>query len=155
MKATTILFVCEDNAGLSLMAEACLNATAPEGLRAFSAGPRPAPEMRRGLKAALCEAGFDTAGLEPKSWELFALPHAPAPDVVVFMTEASRGFSPPRWQNEPRELHWTLTKPDLSSHAQFHLRKALRDVRLAVDTALKNGDFCLAPALPQVFRAAS
>lgn len=155
MKATTVLFVCEDNAGLSLMAEACLNATAPESLRAFSAGPNPAGEIHRGLKAVLCEAGFETAGLEPKSWDFFALPHAPAPDVIVYMTDAARKFTPPRWQTEPCQLNWALEEPDLGSHAQFRLRKALREVRLAVGAALKRGDFGLTPALPQLFRAAS
>ncbi|MXN66774.1 low molecular weight phosphatase family protein [Stappia sp. GBMRC 2046] len=155
MKATTVLFVCEDNAGLSLMAEACLNATAPEGMRAFSAGPKPQREMRRGLKAVLCEAGLEASGLEPKSWDFFALPHAPVPDVLVFMTQAARRFRPPQWPSAPRELRWSLEEPDLHSHTQFRLCKALREVKHAVHSALKKGDFGLAPALPQVLLAAS
>lgn len=155
MKATTVLFVCEDNAGLSLMAEACLNATAPESMRAFSAGPRPQREMRRGLKAVLCEAGLETAGLKPKSWDFFALPHAPVPDVLVYMTEAALRSRSPQWPHRPRELRWSMEEPELRSHAQFRLCKALREVRLAVNAALKKGDFGLAPALPQALLAAS
>ncbi len=95
VKPTTILFLCEDNASLSPLAEAYFNHVSDGIFRAFSAGPKPAAHLNPAVALLLAELGIGAGGLGPKSWDLFALPHAPAPDRVVFLTEelAEIGFA--------------------------------------------------------------
>ena len=61
-----ILFLCEDNACLSLMAESMAKHMSPPKIRVFSAGIRPGripPEVRRVLQ----EIGVEQSGSSTKS----------------------------------------------------------------------------------------
>lgn len=106
--ATTILFVCSDNAGLSPMAEACLNAVSDGSLRAFSAGLAPASHLAPATARVLAENGIPSGGLVPKPWELFALPHAPTPDVVVALTPGVAAVTGRIWPGPTRHVSWSL-----------------------------------------------
>lgn len=105
---TTILFVCNDNAGLSPMAEACLNAVSDGSLRAFSAGLAPASHLAPATARVLAENGIPCGGLVPKPWELFALPHAPSPDVVVALTPGVAAETGRIWGGPTRHMCWSL-----------------------------------------------
>jgi arsenate reductase (thioredoxin) len=58
MAEKLVLFVCIENAGRSLMAEAMFNAEPPVGWRATSAGTNPATTANPRTKAMLEEVGF-------------------------------------------------------------------------------------------------
>jgi arsenate reductase (thioredoxin) len=58
MAEKLVLFVCIENAGRSLMAEAMFNAEPPVGWRATSAGTNPATAANPRTKAMLEEVGF-------------------------------------------------------------------------------------------------
>lgn len=117
--ATTILFVCKDNAGLSPMAEACLNALGDGSLRAFSAGLAPAAHLAPATARVLAENGIPSGGLAPKSWELFALPHAPSPDVVVALTPGVAAATGRIWSGPVRHMCWPLAPaPDAATPIQ-------------------------------------
>ena len=62
----TALFICVHNAGRSQMAEAIFNAQAPAGLRAVSAGTRPAEVVNRAVVQALAEIGLDVSEHRPR-----------------------------------------------------------------------------------------
>lgn len=62
----TVLFVCVENAARSQMAEAIFNALAPEGLRALSAGTRPAESVNPKAVEVMKEVGIDISGQRPK-----------------------------------------------------------------------------------------
>jgi arsenate reductase (thioredoxin) len=53
-----VLFICVENAGRSLMAEAMFNANPPPGWRAVSAGTRPAPAPNTRTGPMLVELGL-------------------------------------------------------------------------------------------------
>jgi arsenate reductase len=63
---TTVLFICIQNSCRSQMAEAIFNRLAPEGIRAISAGSKPAAKVDPLAVAALKEIGIETNTLSPK-----------------------------------------------------------------------------------------
>ena len=63
---TTVLFICIENSCRSQMAEAIFNHLAPRGMRAISAGSRPAKEVKALALIALKEVGIDVDALRPK-----------------------------------------------------------------------------------------
>ena len=63
---TTVLFICIQNSCRSQMAEAIFNHLAPEGIRATSAGSKPAARVDPLALAALKEIGIETNALNPK-----------------------------------------------------------------------------------------
>ncbi|MGQ3673337.1 arsenate-mycothiol transferase ArsC [Xanthobacter sp. TB0136] len=86
IRKTSILFLCRDNAGISLMAEALaihLHNRLHKHVRAFSAAVGPTAPVDEAALACLQEAGVPTDGLSSKPVELFALSGAPRVDVVV------------------------------------------------------------------------
>ena len=66
MAENIVLFICVENAGRSLMAEAMFNARAPEGWRAESAGTRPAPHPNARTAPMLREVGLEAPRHAPR-----------------------------------------------------------------------------------------
>ncbi|QRG07672.1 hypothetical protein EZH22_04570 [Xanthobacter dioxanivorans] len=88
----TVLFVCPDNGGLSLLAEAVALKEHPE-LRVFSAAALTPGAVDPALVACLDAAGIPADGLSAKPAGVFALSGAPRLDVLVtFGDEARRAL---------------------------------------------------------------
>jgi len=85
----TVLFLCPDNGGPSLLAEALAFEGHPD-LRAFSAAALAPGAVDPALLACLGGAGLRTDGLSPKPAQLFALSGAPRLDAVVALGEDAR-----------------------------------------------------------------
>lgn len=140
MDATTVLFVCARNAGASPMAEAYLNEVGGPRLRAFSAGLDPDARVDPLAIRTLQAAGLPVDGLAPKPLEVFAMPHAPRPDVVVTLT--SRAFVAPAtaWWPPKRMFAWGVPDPAaVGGRAGFaQLFVALTG---HIDRALADGSF--------------
>jgi len=83
MPKATILFVCSDNTLLSPLAESYVNQRIGGLIRAFSAGLNPGVQPHPGLGRVLASAGMTGQDLQPKSLDVFLLPHAPIPDRIV------------------------------------------------------------------------
>lgn len=66
MPDKTVLFVCVENAGRSLMAEAIFNADPPRGWRAVSAGTRPASAPNPRTERMLNTIGLHLPGHAPQ-----------------------------------------------------------------------------------------
>ena len=64
--AKVVLFVCVENAGRSLMAEAIFNARAPPGWRAESAGTRPADAPHPRTGGMLADIGLRVPSHPPR-----------------------------------------------------------------------------------------
>jgi arsenate reductase len=131
--ATTILFVCKDNAGLSPMAEACLNAVSDGSLRAFSAGIVPAGHLAPATARVLAENGIRSGGLVPKPLELFALPHAPTPDVVVALTPGVTAATGRIWAGATRHLCWTLAPGPVAASPIQQARDSFTTLRREIE----------------------
>ena len=66
MSEKRVLFICVENAGRSLMAEAMFNANPAPGWRAVSAGTRPAPAPNGRTGPMLAEIGLPLPGHPPQ-----------------------------------------------------------------------------------------
>lgn len=66
MAQHTVLFICVENAGRSLMAEAIFNADPPPGWHASSAGTQPASAPNSRTGRMLSERGFRLPNHEPR-----------------------------------------------------------------------------------------
>jgi protein-tyrosine-phosphatase len=71
-----LLFVCNQNAGRSQMAQAFFERSAPDDVRAESAGTAPAPAIWPTVVAAMREVGIDIAGRIPKKLTIEMQLHA-------------------------------------------------------------------------------
>ncbi len=136
-----VLFLCDDNARLSPMAEAYLNADPSRGIRAFSAGLAPAPELAEGASRILAAHNLSQSGLQPKSWRLFTMPHAPLPDVVVGLTPASLIATARAWPAHARLLDWSIGIRATALVRREALRDAFHEIRRLVNKALDERNF--------------
>ncbi|MGD0257477.1 MAG: low molecular weight phosphatase family protein [Thermoplasmata archaeon] len=66
MSDKLVLFICVENAGRSLMAEACFNADPPPGWHAVSAGTRPAAAPNPRTQPMLQEVGLSIPDHPPQ-----------------------------------------------------------------------------------------
>ncbi len=82
-----VLFVCTENARCSLIAEALLRDQGMPGVRAFSAGIRPADHADSFTLSALMLAGLGVEGLWPKDWQSFASRTPAIIHVVVSLSD--------------------------------------------------------------------
>ncbi|WP_068085054.1 low molecular weight phosphatase family protein [Polycladidibacter stylochi] len=144
MQATNLLFVCQTNAFLSLLAEAYCNSIAGPEIRAFSAGPAPASAISKSAKKILFEQGLSEAGLEPKSWDIFALPHAPQPDFLVTLQITNEILLQPNWQVAPKVVHWQLNLNQFdggSKMTKANATKLFNYISATIDRSLAAGFF--------------
>jgi len=111
MDATTVLFVCTRNIGPSPMAEAYLNEIGGPHRRAFSAGLSPGARVAPLAIRTLRAAGLPVDGLAPKPVEVFGMPHAPRPDVVVTLSPDGLAAPAVAWWQPARLLSWCIADP--------------------------------------------
>ena len=102
-----VLFVCVENAGRSLMAEAIFNADPPAGWTAASAGTRPAASPNPRVLEALHEAGLRPPGHPPQPLTPTAVDEA---DLVVTMGCLDDASCPARLKQRPMR-DWGLPDP--------------------------------------------
>ena len=126
-----ILVLCTGNSARSILGEALLNKLgAGLGLRAFSAGSRPAGRVNPAALTLLREKGFDVSGFRSKSWEEFAAPDAPRMDLVITVCDSAAKETCPVWPGAPLRAHWGIPDPAaVSGDAQ--------EVRAAFDAAYR------------------
>jgi len=134
MPKATVLFVCSDNSLLSPLAESYLNQAGGGLVRAFSAGINPGAEHHPSLHRVLDRAGLTGRELQPKSLDVFMLPHAPVPDQIVCFS----GAVPPQLPGHLRSCadwhEWTISV--LPDALLEDVEAVFRDIRYAVDRML-------------------
>lgn len=102
-----ILFLCTGNSCRSILAEATFNHLAPAGLRALSAGSKPAGYVHPRSLALLEREGIATAGYHSKSWDALPL----TPDLVVTVCGSAAGETCPAYLGPVLRTHWGLDDP--------------------------------------------
>ena len=103
------MFVSQDNAGRSLLAEACLRHVGKSKFRVFSCG---VPALSHGEPAdwtllALKTAGMSTDGLRCKGWTEFTRSGAPSLDFVIALDDATAHLHP-MWPDQPETALWAF-----------------------------------------------
>lgn len=132
----SILFVCRDNSGLSLIAEA-VTISADNRVRAFSAAAQGTAPVDIAALECLHAAGIAADGLSSKPVELFSLSGAPRVDLVVAMVdEAHKALRRLPWTHLLRLQGWGME--DVSRLNDPHQRRlAYRRVLPRVQHAVK------------------
>jgi arsenate reductase (thioredoxin) len=102
-----ILFLCTGNSCRSILAEATFNALAPTGLRAMSAGSKPAGHVHPRSIALLKQKGIAAEGYYSKSWD--ALPITP--DIVITVCGNAANETCPAYLGKVIRAHWSVEDP--------------------------------------------
>lgn len=117
-----VLFVCEDNSALSIMAEAILSCVAPARFGAYSAGCFPAAAVDPGVIDFLATHHMPVARLHTKSLQLFRAASAPRMDLIITLCEAAADEDFSGWPGAPFIAHWNVLDDATGDAAE-----ALRD----------------------------
>lgn len=124
-----ILFLCTGNSCRSILAEATFNALAPSGMRAMSAGSKPAGYVHPRSIALLQREGIPAEGYSSKSWD--DLPATP--DIVITVCGNADRETCPAYLGPAVRAHWgvedpaTATGSDAEIDAAFeHAYRVLR-----------------------------
>ena len=106
--AMNVLFVCDDNAALSIMAEAILRTVAPARFSAYSAGCFPNGALNADAIEILERHHIALTNLAPKSLHSFrSSPHAQV-DFIITLTDAAADEDFSGWPGDPFVAHWTV-----------------------------------------------
>lgn len=139
MTLKNVLFLCRDNAAISIMAEAYMMVAGRGVARAFSAGYEPAGEIHPLALETLKAAGVRHNGLAPKCWKSFALPKAPKMDLVVCLCDSAMMPAPPEWRGRPERLVLALSWSHLNGTADLRAADFLgqfAEIRTLTDSLL-------------------
>ena len=102
-----ILFLCTGNSCRSILAEATFNALAPAGLRAMSAGSKPAGHVHPRSITLLKRKGIAAEGYYSKSWD--NLPTTP--DIVITVCGNAANETCPAYLGKVIRAHWGVEDP--------------------------------------------
>jgi arsenate reductase len=131
----TVLFVCVENAGRSLMAEAFFNADPPPGWRAVSAGTEPARHANPRTGPMLREVGVDPPDHLPR---LLTPELIDGAELRFTMGCLDRDSCPAHLKSRPLE-DWQLPDPALLDDAGFRsvrdeIRRRVIELRQRIET---------------------
>lgn len=130
---TNVLILCTHNSARSVLAEGMLGHWAKRlgrDVRAFSAGSAPSGRINPHAVAVLQAAGVEVGGLRSKSWDEFAVPGAPALDLVITVCDSAAAETCPVWHGAPLQVHWAY--PDPSAAPEASRRQAFELTRQAI-----------------------
>lgn len=102
-----VLFLCTGNSCRSILGEATFNHLAPEGLRAMSAGSKPAGYVHPRSLALLAQEGISTGGYSSKSWDDLPV----TPDIVITVCGSAAGETCPAYLGAVLRAHWGVADP--------------------------------------------
>jgi arsenate reductase len=106
-----VLFVCHQNAGRSILAEAAMRHRNNPLFVAHSAGDCPADAVDPMALQLLQGVGYDTTGLQPKDWHMFAQADSPEMDFIITTCDIAAGEPCPDFAGAPLMAHWGMPDP--------------------------------------------
>src|SRR5262245_58719546 len=106
---TSVLFVCDDDAVVSVMAESILRSMGHRFL-SYSAGIRPAAVVAPAVVEFLRERRMPTSGLRAKGVHEFLLDSAPRLDFIITLSDLADEAAPERWGGDPVLAHWNVAE---------------------------------------------
>lgn len=135
-----ILVLCTGNSARSILLEAILNRLgASQGIRAWSAGSKPAGKVHPQSIKLLQSLGYPTEGLRSKSWDEFAGVGAPEMDMVITVCGSAAAETCPFWPGAPLRIHWGVEDPAAASEIDWP-----RAFQAAYETLLSRAEAFLA-----------
>ena len=135
-RAINVLFLCTHNSARSVMAEALLNTIGKERFHAFSAGSMPSGRVNPFALDMVRSIGYITENIRSKSWDEFAVPGAPAMDIVITVCDNAAGETCPIWPardgKAPVTAHWRFPDPSDTKGGDSEKRQAFDKVFHAI-----------------------
>jgi protein-tyrosine-phosphatase len=145
-KFRNVLFVCEDNARHSLIAEVLLRDHGVRGLRAFSAGITPADRADSYALSALALAGLGSDGLWPKHWEGFRDAKRLLIDMVVMIGDGPARDLPRTFPGNPEYVVWKF-EGDLSLRFHHGVWRDIQVLRPCVEALVDDLRYAVRPTV--------
>ena len=108
-----VLFLCNGNAGRSIMSEVIMNSMGRGKYTAYSAGSQPTGIVNPYAIELLQKNRLPIDGLRSKNWDEFAQPGAPKLDFVFTVCDETAGEVCPIWPGQPVTAHWGIDDPSL------------------------------------------
>jgi arsenate reductase len=131
-----VLFLCQDNACCSIMAEALLRRWGRGDFTAFSAGTKPSSAVHPQVVGVLETQRVWQPNLAPKSCEQFLKADAPRMDFVISLGETPPAELPSGWPGGVKPIHWRITEP-LHNAKPEHIEQAFRRAFLELENRIK------------------
>jgi protein-tyrosine-phosphatase len=107
-----VLFVCEDNCALSIVAESILRAVAPDRFRAHSAGCFANGCVSPQALELLARHHLPVAGLHAKSLHAFRGSPDARVDLIITLSDSAAEEDYSGWPGEPFVAHWSVEEAD-------------------------------------------
>ena len=123
LKPSGILFLCVANSARSQMAEGMARSIAPEGVKVWSAGSRPAAQVRPEAVVVMREIGIDIA--HQKSKAINEIPTTEVDAVITLCAEEEC----PVFPGKVARVHWSLPDPAAVSGSEEERLNAFRATR--------------------------
>lgn len=142
-----LLFVDQDNASLSIMAEKLLQHWGKERFRVYSAGLNPVESVDPQVIRLLQSKKLDIENIRSKSLEEYQRDDSPPLDFVIGLSDGQDIAIPDHWQPAPVFANWNLhdlITEDTSQESQSqHLKRtySFLENRIKIFTNLKLGNF--------------
>ena len=136
-----VLFVCEDNTTLSVMAEAILRSVAPGRFGAYSAGLFPGAVMNPDASEFLHRHHLAASHLRPKSLQAFRGADAARMDFIITLCDSAADEDFSAWPGEPFIAHWNIQDEYTTGEADEVVRDNFWTLmrRIKIFTSLPHG----------------
>jgi protein-tyrosine-phosphatase len=136
-----VLFVCEDNSALSLMAESLLNSLGSGRFRAYSAGCALARAPSDEVIDFLRQHHMHISGLRAKALGEFRGRTAPRMDFIITLCDAAADENYADWPDAPFIAHWNVLEQGDDPASESAQRQAFWTLwrRIKVFAALPQG----------------
>ncbi|HVR18795.1 MAG TPA: phosphate signaling complex protein PhoU [Polyangiaceae bacterium] len=118
-----VLFVCQRNSAQSQMAEAWARKLLPSGVRVWSAGSEPAPDIHPLAVRVMKEVGLDLSGQRPK--HVGDVPIGDVDTVITLCAEGSCASLPAALRREA----WALADPAAAAGSEQERASEFRRIR--------------------------
>jgi arsenate reductase len=117
-KRYNVLFLCDDNATSSIMAEAILRRWGADDFWVFSGGIHPAREIDPQVMEILQAQRIWRSDMNSKNCAQFLAADAPPIDFVISLGERPPTGMPATWPSSAKLIHWRITEPTASSNSR-------------------------------------
>jgi protein-tyrosine-phosphatase len=136
-----VLFLCEDNCSLGLMAESILATVGNGRFQAYSAGCTPGGAVDRDVIDFLAHHHMRTPDLHPKSVDAFRTPQAPRMDFIITLCDTAAAENFADWPGTPFVAHWNVEDEGAGGSAEGAHRHAFWTLwrRIKMFAALPHG----------------